>query len=167
MSDSSHGCQDDYKGHALNATSCRSVSQNACQAMRSRNLVGILITASAVLLAACGPGAATPSAPDGATTDTVAAGDVEHGKELFVACAACHGPEGKGMPNLGKDFTTSTFVAEKTDAELVEFLKVGRGTDDPLNTTGVMMPPKGGNPALTDQDLLDIVAFVRTLNTVD
>ncbi|WP_416201847.1 hypothetical protein [Thermoflexus sp.] len=26
------------------------------------------------------------------------------------------------------------------------------------------MPPKGGNPALTDQDLADIIAFIRTLN---
>jgi disulfide bond formation protein DsbB len=118
--------------------------------------------------AACGPGSAaeTPAPAGGSTTETASGGDVAHGKELFVACAACHGPEGKGMPNLGKDFTASTFVAEKTDAELVEFLKVGRPVDDPLNTTGVMMPPKGGNPALTDQDLLDIVAFVRTLNQV-
>jgi disulfide bond formation protein DsbB len=27
----------------------------------------------------------------------------------------------------------------------------------------VDMPPKGGNPALTDQDLYDVIAFIRTL----
>ena len=42
-------------------------------------------------------------------------------------------------------------------------LKTGRSTSDPANTTGVDMPPKGGNPALTDQDLLDIIAYIRTL----
>jgi len=25
------------------------------------------------------------------------------------------------------------------------------------------MPPRGGNPALTDEDLLDIVAYVRSM----
>jgi hypothetical protein len=33
---------------------------------------------------------------------------------------------------------------------------------DPLNTTGIQMPPKGGNPLLEDQDLRDIVALIRT-----
>ena len=51
----------------------------------------------------------------------------------------------------------------KTDDELVAFIKVGRDPSDPLNTTGVAMPPKAGNPALTDDDLYDVVAFVRTL----
>ena len=68
------------------------------------------------------------------------------------------------MQGLGKDLTTSTFVAEKSDADMVDFLKVGRDPSDPLNTTGVAMPPKGGNPALSDQDMLDIVAFVRTIH---
>ena len=67
------------------------------------------------------------------------------------------------MENLGKDMTTSEFIAGKTDAELLEFVMVGRPPDDPLNTTGVLMPPKGGNPALSDEDLVDIIAFVRSL----
>ena len=68
----------------------------------------------------------------------------------------------KGMPSLGKDLTTSDFVKGKTNPEMVAFLKVGRPASDPLNTQGVDMPPKGGNPALTDADLLNIVAYVRT-----
>lgn len=32
-----------------------------------------------------------------------------------------------------------------------------------LLTTGVVMPPLGGNPALTDADLIDVIAYVRTL----
>jgi len=80
-----------------------------------------------------------------------------------MTCSACHGPEGKGVPGLGKDMTASEFITGKTDAELVDFIKVGRDPSDPLNTTGVAMPPKGGNPALSDDDLLNVVMFIRTL----
>ena len=52
-----------------------------------------------------------------------------------------------------------------SDEELVEFVKVGRRPSDPLNITGVDMPPKGGSPALSDEDLYDIVAFIRTIHT--
>ena len=62
-----------------------------------------------------------------------------------------------------RPFTTSDFLREKSDEEMVEFIKVGRPSGDPLNTTGVDMPPKGGNPALTDEQILDIIAYVRTL----
>jgi disulfide bond formation protein DsbB len=44
------------------------------------------------------------------------------------------------------------------------FIKTGRPASDPLNTTGVDMPPKGGNPALSDQDLADIIAFIRSIH---
>lgn len=92
-------------------------------------------------------------------------GDATAGKEAYSkTCVSCHGPDAKGMPNLGKDLTTSEFVKSKTDVELVEFLKVGRPASDPLNTQGVDMPPKGGNPALTETDLKNIVSFIRTIN---
>lgn len=102
-------------------------------------------------------------APEASTADDAPMGDAAKGKANFAACAACHGPDGKGVPSLGKNLVTSTFAKDMTDAELVAFLKVGRDTSDPLNTTGVAMPPKGGNPALTDGDLMDIVAYVRQL----
>jgi disulfide bond formation protein DsbB len=50
-----------------------------------------------------------------------------------------------------------------SDDELAQFLALGRPADDPGNTTGVAMPPKGGNPSLSDQDLMDVAAFLRTL----
>lgn len=78
-------------------------------------------------------------------------------------CAACHGPDGHGLPGLGKNLVVSDFVAGQSDGELAEFIKVGRGPDDPLNTTGVTMPPKGNNPALSDEDLYHIVAYIRTI----
>ncbi len=69
-----------------------------------------------------------------------------------------------GVTGLGKALIGSEFVNDKSDRDLVEFLKVGRGPSDPLNTTGVEMPPKGGNPSLDDDELFDIVAFIRSRN---
>ncbi|MCQ3978351.1 MAG: hypothetical protein DPW09_33410 [Anaerolineae bacterium] len=118
------------------------------------SLLLILMT----ILTACGGSVNAAPAP----ADT--AGDPVAGEKLFMAtCVACHGQDGQGLPSLGKNLVTSEFVAGKTDSELVEFIKVGRGPDDPLNTTGVMMPAKGNNPALSDQDLYNIVAYLRTL----
>jgi len=127
----------------------------------------IVIGITVALLVACGPGAPAPqqptSPPPTEVPPTVEV-DLEAAKALFVAtCSACHGPDGKGIEGLGKDFTASEFVAQSSDAELVEFIKVGRAADDPLNTTGIVMPPKGGNPTLTDSDLLAIVTYIRSI----
>lgn len=97
--------------------------------------------------------------------DDVPGGDVTAGKDKFRAtCSACHGPDGEGVIGLGKDMTSSEFIAGQTNTELIEFIKVGRDPSHPLNTTGVAMPPKGGNPSLNDQDLADIVAFIRSIH---
>ena len=40
----------------------------------------------------------------------------------------------------------------------------GRPANDPLNTTKIVMPPKGGNPALSDKDVRDAVAYLRTIS---
>ena len=144
--------------------------------MRKFYLLPLIALLAVVLLAACGGGdepqpTATPApaavapAPAQPVAAAAAAGNAEHGKQIYSQiCIACHGPEAKGVQGLGKDLTTSTFVGERSDVEMVDFLKVGRDPSDPLNTTGVAMPPKGGNPALSDQDMLDIVAFVRTIH---
>jgi disulfide bond formation protein DsbB len=83
--------------------------------------------------------------------------------EFLKTCTACHGPRGEAKPNLGKDLRASEFLAAKSDSELRMFLKLGRNTWDADNTTGVAMPPKGGNPMLDDDDLADIVQFLRYL----
>ena len=105
-----------------------------------------------------------PSKSADALAEPAASAAALDGKALFgVTCTACHGPDAKGLPGLGKDMTTSEFIASKSDAELVAFIKQGRAVDDPLNTTGVPMPPMGANPALSDGELLAIVEFIRSL----
>jgi mono/diheme cytochrome c family protein len=86
------------------------------------------------------------------------------GKTLFQqSCAVCHGADAHGVPHLGKELVTSKFAIDKTDDQLLEFIKQGRPASDPLNSTGVPMPPKAGNPSLTDDQIRDIVAYLRTL----
>jgi disulfide bond formation protein DsbB len=105
--------------------------------------------------------AAAPLGPPGPELDW---DYYSEGQTLFAAtCVACHGPDGKGLPNLGKDLTKSKFVASLDDDKLVAFIRRGRDPGDPANTTKILMPPKGGNPALNDDQLTSIVEFVRGL----
>jgi disulfide bond formation protein DsbB len=141
-----------------------------------KNLIFLIMATffiSALSLTACGGGSAPPPAEKKAEAAPATAapaqaakkGDPVAGEKSFASiCAACHGPKGEGVQGLGKDMTTSEFIAGKTDDELVAFIKVGRDPSDPLNTTGVAMPPKGGNPAFSDDDLYNIVAYIRTIH---
>ena len=89
---------------------------------------------------------------------------VERGRATYLGtCVACHGPNGEALPNLGKELAHSEFVDSQSDSQLLLFLKLGRPTWDPANTTKVDMPGKGGNPKLTDKDLADIVQYLRFL----
>ncbi|RMF87895.1 MAG: cytochrome c [Nitrospinota bacterium] len=89
---------------------------------------------------------------------------IAQGKTLFLqSCSACHGPDAKGLPHLGKNLRASAFVKGLSDAELLAFIKKGRPSFDPANTTHVDMPPKGGNPALTDEQLQAIIAYIRSI----
>lgn len=113
------------------------------------------------------PSAATPdlAALTGATGEE--AEWLAWGRKQFASsCTACHGADAKGMQGLGKDLIASDFVRGLDEEGLVEFLKKGRSTSDPLNTTKVDMPPKGGNPALDDDDLYAIALYVRSLQQV-
>lgn len=106
------------------------------------------------------PEPATPTA----APQPVAAGNVDAGKTSYGStCAACHGANAEGVKGLGKDLTTSEFVVSQSDEELIAFIKRGRDMGDPLNTTGIAMPPKGGNPALTDAQIVDIIAYLRSI----
>ena len=110
---------------------------------------------AALFLAACGGSAEPTYAPE----------DIAQGGEIFASiCSACHGADAKGLPNLGKDLTTSEYVKDNDDDTLLILLKEGRPSGHELNTTGVDMPPKGGNPSLSEEDLVTVVAYLRSIN---
>lgn len=107
------------------------------------------------------------SKPPTAATATSAAQPIDklaQGKSVYEkTCVACHGPDAKGVKGLGKDMVESKFVKGLSDAQLADFIKKGRDTSDPANTTKVAMPPKGGNPALGDEDMLSVAVYVHSL----
>jgi disulfide bond formation protein DsbB len=114
--------------------------------------------------------AAAPSEAQKAAALAAAGGDAElaeyiaHGDSLFHStCVACHGKGGVGIPGNGKPLVKNAFIASLDDDGLLAFIKQGRGPTDPKNTTGIQMPPKGGNPAMSEDDILDVIAYLRTL----
>lgn len=125
----------------------------------------LAISGALAFIAGCGgeEEAATTKATDAPQVDSNMLARAK-GKQVFkTTCVACHGDDGKGIEGLGKNWTTSEYIASSTDDELVEFLKVGRTIEDPANSTGVAMPPRGGNPSLTDDDLRNVVLYMRKL----
>jgi cytochrome c oxidase subunit 3 len=120
----------------------------------------------ATAVEAAKPGAApTGAGPAAAAAAPLKAGDIARGRELFRGtCAACHGLRGEGIVGQGKDMRGSPFIGGLDDAGLLAFVKKGRLPNDPLNTTKRLMPARGGNPMLSDDNLVDIVAYVRELH---
>ncbi|MEE2819731.1 MAG: cytochrome c oxidase subunit 3 [Planctomycetota bacterium] len=102
----------------------------------------------------------------GEPTVTLEPGDASAGKKWWdAACRSCHGPQGEGVPGQGTALNTSPYVHNHTDAELVHFIEEGRTANDEASITKLEMPAKGGNPMLKEQDLYDVVAYLRTLQT--
>ncbi|MFV1969810.1 MAG: c-type cytochrome [Acidimicrobiia bacterium] len=123
----------------------------------------VLVATLALVLAACGGG----DGGDGGTAAPPApgAGDPAAGVDVYKAtCSACHGGDLAGVDGLGKPLAPSDFVASQSESDLAAFVTTGRSVDDPANTTGVAMPPRGGNPALSDQDLLNVAAYLKAQN---
>ncbi len=76
------------------------------------------------------------------------------GKEKFAACAACHGPDGKGNPALGsRDLTQKAWLYGQTIAGVTETITKGRG--------GVMPAFKG---SLSDGEIHLVAAYVYSLS---
>jgi cytochrome c oxidase cbb3-type subunit 3 len=75
------------------------------------------------------------------------------GKDKFAACAACHGPEGKGNPALGApDLTNKIWLYGGSVATITETITRGRG--------GVMPAWKG---ALSEAEIHLAAAYVHWL----
>ena len=69
------------------------------------------------------------------------------------------------MARVSKDLAAcwqnSPYVAGQGDSELVALIRDGRAADAPDNRTGIAMPPLGGQLYLTDEEVGDIIQFIR------
>ncbi len=134
--------------------------------MRTRHrplgsLALLLLLVAAIVASGCGGTESPPRTPDdGGDLSAEAAA----GKELASQfCSACHGQDFEGVGGLGPSFHDDSFIRDHTEAQLVAFIKEGRPADAPDNESGVAMPAYGGNPRLTDEQLSDIVEFLKAL----
>lgn len=85
------------------------------------------------------------------------------GQQLYLqACAACHGQRGEGVTGLGNTLVGSELLQTGTDAEVLAVIRIGRDASADGNHSGVAMPPSGGRPDLSDDELLAIVDFLRS-----
>ena len=137
---------------------------------RTTNILPLMIVLLAgLVISGCGstePTAIVKPTPTRAKpTLTSIVSNVESGMLAYnTTCVACHGPNGIGIEGLGKDWTESDFIKNTSDKDLITFIKEGRPATHKDNTTGIDMPAMGGNAALTDQDLADLVAYARSIN---
>jgi len=104
--------------------------------------------AALLIIAGCGTTSVAP----------VAAGDIEAGQETFVAsCAECHGVDADGTdqgPPLADDIYRPGHHSDEAF-----LLAVRRGVPAHHWTFGPMLAVEG----LTDDDVANIVAYVRSL----
>jgi len=88
----------------------------------------------------------------------LAQGNADHGKELYEGtCIACHGEDGKGAVPGTPDFTSKKGPLTKKDDVLLH--EVENGIERP--GAALAMPAMGGNPDLSEQDVKDIIAYIR------
>lgn len=115
--------------------------------------------APALAVMCCALASTTALAQEGITQ-----AKIDEGATLFTGagiCIACHGPEGKGVPNLGADLTDDEWLhSDGSYAAILETLKEGVTADE--SSTGTVMPPKGGS-GLSDVQLEAVAAYVWSL----
>lgn len=89
--------------------------------------------------------------------------ELDLGRQLFMqSCASCHGADAGGLPHQGLPLTTSTFLSERLDSEMLEFLRRGRQPTEAESKTKLLMPPRG-SPPLRDRELQSVLAYLRNL----
>jgi len=127
-------------------------------------MVGRVAGGTVVALVALA-GAARAQVKPEALPPGVTAQMVREGETLFKGaglCSACHGQDGKGIPNLGTNLADAQWVQSKGSYdEIVRQITTGVAADK--STTGVVMPPKGGT-SITDAQVKAIAAYVWSLS---
>lgn len=81
------------------------------------------------------------------------------GEEIFKStCISCHAANGKGAIPGVPDFTKPDGRLSKSDDVLFKHIRDGFQT--PGNA--MMMPPRGGNPKLSDNDLKAVLKYLHS-----
>lgn len=90
-------------------------------------------------------------------------GQPDNGRQLYQTCAACHGNSGEGNTAL-----QAPPLAGQNDwylvKQLLAFRNGERGTDNE-DTYGNLMQQSVAAALTSEQDILDVVHYINTLNT--
>lgn len=127
----------------------------------TRVATALLLVVVTVLAAGCGGGDAGGSdsgGSDAAVVDLSAVGDVDAGEQVYAStCIACHGAAGTGTP-AGPPLVHEVYVpSHHAD---ISFLLAVRNGVQPHHWEFGPMPPL---PGVTDEQVADVVAYVRSL----
>jgi mono/diheme cytochrome c family protein len=116
-----------------------------------------------LVLGICGAVTAVARAqelPEGVTKEMIEeGGTIYRGAGL---CHACHGQQGKGLPNLGADLSDDDWI--HSDGSLDGIIAtIKNGVSGDKSTVGTTMPPKGGS-AISDEQVKAVAAYVWSLS---
>jgi mono/diheme cytochrome c family protein len=131
-------------------------------------LVALAIPVLVALTAITTLAASSPSPSPSGSTAAALPGDPTRGAALYGQnCATCHGAslEG-GIGAVLNPIDKLPGVSNPLDPTfLINIITNGR-TPQPHDPKQIAMPPKGGNAALTDQDVKDLAAYIIQQNTL-
>lgn len=96
--------------------------------------------------------------PAGVTADMVNAGAAAWPTQV---CVACHGPDSKGMPNLGANLTDATWLHSDGSFEAIKN-QIKTGVPQPKEAAAPM-PPMGG-AQLDDATLSNLAAYIWAIS---
>lgn len=100
-----------------------------------------------------------PIAPiQSASAQCTIPGDPEAGKSVYEdTCIACHGDDGRGIIAGFPDLTEKGGPLSKPDDVLLSNIAEGFESGD----APMAMPPKGGNPDLSSEDIQNVLGYMR------
>jgi disulfide bond formation protein DsbB len=136
----------------------------------SRGLVLALGVPAFFVLTALSTLADTSPSPStsgsGASGATALPGDPNRGAALYAQnCATCHGAslEG-GIGAVLNPIDHLPGVSNPLDPTFLIYVITNGRQPQPGDPKSIAMPPKGGNPNLTDQDIKDLAAYIIQQN---
>lgn len=120
----------------------------------------VLTATAAILLTACGQQeeAAQPTPAESATAAAPAAPTNDVGKKVYgMTCAMCHASGAAGAPIPGNKDDWGPRIAQGMDVLYLHSIEGFTGQKG-------MMPAKGGNPSLSDEDTKAAVDYMVELS---
>ena len=129
--------------------------------------IALLVPVAALVGAACSGESEPPPDPNAPVTHAIDEGLLTRGQEVYTMnCAPCHGPTGKGdgpasatLNPKPRDHSSAEYMDTLTDQKIADTVRMG----------GIISgyPNMPSSPHIVGDDMVALVAFVRTLSRGD